>query len=111
MAEVSFLVKGSSAVEPYEVTFVKKGAELSAFCTCNAGQYGDICKHRIGIIDGDLKLIVSGNVAEAEKVIEWLVGSSLQSALARVREAELEAETAKRELAMAKKALATLMHL
>ena len=48
---MQFLVQGSSA-EPYEVTFVQAGKELSASCTCQAGQNGLHCKHRLNILEG-----------------------------------------------------------
>ena len=47
---LQFLVQGSSA-EPYE-TFVQAGKELSASCTCQAGQNGSHCKHRLNILEG-----------------------------------------------------------
>jgi uncharacterized Zn finger protein len=48
MEEICFLVQGS-AEEPYKVTFRKKGNNLSAYCTCPAGENGQYCKHRIEV--------------------------------------------------------------
>ena len=48
---IRFLVQGSSA-EPYEVTFVKRGENLSASCTCPDGQNRLSCKHRLNILEG-----------------------------------------------------------
>jgi len=48
---VSFSVQGS-APEPYHVLFRRNGANLSAYCTCPAGENGMYCKHRIRILQG-----------------------------------------------------------
>jgi len=36
---IKFLVTGSAA-KPYEVEFVKDGAELKVYCNCLAGSHG-----------------------------------------------------------------------
>ena len=65
---VSFLVQGS-APEPYHVLFRRNGANLSAYCTCPAGENGMHCKHRIRILQGLAEGIVSENVADVQKVL------------------------------------------
>lgn len=63
-----FLVQGS-ALEPYKVTFKKVGGNLSAYCTCPAGENGMYCKHRFNILEGSTKGIVSGNEADVQIVV------------------------------------------
>jgi len=87
MAQLEFLVKGS-AKDPYEVIFIKEGANLTAICTCPAGTYGNVCKHRISIIDGDAKSVVSENAADVETIVAWVVGTDVEAALKVMREAE-----------------------
>jgi hypothetical protein len=45
MEEARFLVQGS-APSPCKVVFVKEDKNLTATCTCPAGQNGQYCKHR-----------------------------------------------------------------
>ena len=62
LSELTFQVKGSSA-EPYDITFIKDGDSLTALCSCPAGQFGNFCKHRMAILDGNTKAVVSENSA------------------------------------------------
>ena len=82
--ELTFLVKGSTP-DPYEVTFIKDGDSLTALCTCPAGQFGNFCKHRISIIDGDGTAIVSDNANEVTTITDWLKGTDVAAALADFR--------------------------
>lgn len=109
MEKLVFFVKGSSS-EPYEVTFIKDGASLTAICTCPAGTYGNFCKHRISILDGDTQSISSENVDRAATVIDWLVGTDVEEALAEMRQAERNADPDKKALAAAKRKLARAMN-
>ena len=81
MKELTISVKGSSA-DPYEVTFIKDGDSLTALCSCPAGQYGNFCKHRIAILDGNSKAVVSENADQASTVLSWLPGTDVAEALA-----------------------------
>ncbi len=109
MEELTFLVKGSSA-EPYEVTFIKDSGSLTALCTCPAGQFGNFCKHRIAILDGNAAAISSGNADQVQMVVEWLAGTDVEAALFEMREAEKIADKAKKNLVALKKKLAKTMN-
>lgn len=109
MEELVFLVKGSSA-EPYEVTFIKDGSSLTAICTCPAGTYGNFCKHRISILDGNFASISSDNANQAATVIGWLAGTDVEAALDEMREAEKIADPEKKALNAAKRRLARAMN-
>ena len=58
MEQLIFQVKGSSS-NTYELTFIKDGDSLTALCTCPAGQFGGLCKHRVAIIDGKSESVSS----------------------------------------------------
>lgn len=109
MNELSFLVKGSAA-DPYEVTFIKDGDSLTALCTCPAGQFGNFCKHRITILDGDGKAIVSDNANRVATIVEWLQGTDVAAALLEYRNLEQSGDGSKSVLAAAKKKLARAMN-
>ena len=87
MAQLEFLVKGS-AKEPYEVIFIKDGENLTAICTCPAGTYGNVCKHRVSIIAGNAESVVSDNAADVETIVAWVVGTDVEAALKELRDAE-----------------------
>jgi len=105
MKELIFLVQGS-AKEPYKVTFQKDGNNLSAYCTCAAGDNGQSCKHRFKILGGITAGIVSANEPDVEIVTTWLSGTDVESALNDVMNAEEQFEIAKLKLSAAKKQLA-----
>ncbi len=109
MEELVFRIKGSSA-DPYEVTFIKDGVSLTALCTCPAGTFGNLCKHRVMILDGKFEAITSENSDLAPKVAEWLTGTDVEAALAELRNAERLKEHSKDEIMALKKKLAKVMN-
>lgn len=108
-SELTFQVKGSSA-KPYEVTFIKDGDSLTALCSCPAGQYGNFCKHRIAILEGDGKAIVSDNADRAPTIVNWLQGTDVASALSEFRDIEEAGDEPKSVLVAAKRKLARAMN-
>lgn len=108
-AKLKFLVQGS-APEPYVVTFLRRGpGNLSAYCTCPAGQHGQYCKHRVRLLIGDTTGVVGGDTDEVETVASWLGGSDIEQAMQEVRQAEAKADAAKKRLSAAKKKVARAM--
>lgn len=105
VSELVFFVQGS-ANEPYKVTFRKTGNNLSAYCSCPAGDNGQYCKHRFNILGGFSDCIVSGNGDDVAVVASWLPGTDVESAMNDVMNAEEQFEIAKHNLAAAKKQLA-----
>lgn len=104
-----FLVQGSQE-DPYEVTFVRRGiGNLSAYCTCRAGQVGRYCKHRVRLLIGDTTDLVSDNPDEAELLEPWLRGSDIEDAMDAVREAEAAVKAAKKRLRVARDRVARAM--
>ncbi len=108
MEEINFLIQGS-APEPYEVTFLWDGSRLNALCTCPAGQNGQYCKHRIGILENTPSDIISDNSKSISQVLSWLDGSALESALSEYRQADEALADAKKLSSAAKKKLARIM--
>jgi len=108
MEAVKFRVQGS-AEEPYEVTFRRDGANLSAFCTCPAGDAGQYCKHRFGILEGSTAGIVSGNADQVGTVVGWLPGTDVAAAMSALAAAERDLERAKKAVSVARKGVAAAM--
>ena len=109
MQELVFNVKGS-AKEPYEIIFIKDGDSLTAICSCMAGQHGNACKHRIGILGGSSKGIVSDNAGDVETVVGWLPGTDVDAALKDLRAVEQAKPVDKAALSAAKRTLARAMN-
>lgn len=109
MNEIEFEVQGSAA-EPYRVLFVKRSpTDLSAYCSCPAGENGQYCKHRFAILDGIQEGIVSSNADDVKMIRSWLSGTDIEKLLLKMRNLEKEAGRIARELASAKKDLAKAM--
>lgn len=109
MDQLTILVNGSSK-DPYELTFIKDGSSLTAICTCPAGTFGNLCKHRVAILDGDAKAVLDEDADKVPKVVEWLPGTDVETALAKMRQVDSTAATAKDDLAAAKRDLARAMN-
>ena len=101
---LEFSVQGSQT-EPYQVTFQKFGNEICATCTCTAGIMGGSCKHRMSILAGDSKAIVSNNKASANTVATWLSGSNIEVLLSELYAAEESLVHAKQNVKTIKKKL------
>ncbi len=103
-----FNVQGS-AKEPYSVKFQRHAGRVAASCTCPAGIFQDLCKHRLQILNGTCKDIVSSNAAEAVQIPAWIVGTEVAAALAEMLNIESQIEQLKKQLNNVKKTVAQVM--
>jgi uncharacterized Zn finger protein len=108
MERVEFLVEGSQG-DRYTLAFEVNGKKGSAFCTCQAGANGQFCKHRLGIMDGDVSCLLSGNTADVVRLKTILGGTDLEASYGRFVEAEAVLAVAKKQFDVAKRALAKVM--
>jgi len=109
MEELTLHVKGSSS-DPYELTFIKDGDSLTALCNCPAGTFGNLCKHRVAILDGDNAAVIDDDVGKTGAVVRWLAGTDVETALAELREVEANKDSSKPDLVAAKRKLAKAMN-
>ncbi|NJC38074.1 hypothetical protein GGR60_002628 [Xanthomonas arboricola] len=109
MEIIEFAVQGSAA-EPYVVTFSRTGESFTAFCTCPAGQSRQSCKHRIGILAGSTKGLVSGTPEQVGLVANWLPGSHVAVDRQALVASEAAFEQAKKAVSAARAALAAALH-
>lgn len=106
---LEFLVKGS-APDPYRVTFVRPGlGELFAYCTCPAGEMGQYCKHRFGILRGSTSNVVSRNFDQVATIKSWLAGSELEAEIERMHDCEEVLAELRKEMSDRKKRVARVM--
>jgi len=47
----------SSSGDPYDVHFDFSDNKLTVFCNCQAGTYGKLCKHKTGLLDGNISIL------------------------------------------------------
>lgn len=108
METIKFKVQGS-ATEPYVTTFSRAGVKLAAHCSCPAGKVGQLCKHRLNILQGNSIGIVSGNACDVQTVLFWIKGTDVEDALRQLQHAENEFNEAKKQFDAAKKRLANAL--
>lgn len=109
MEQFTIQVKGSSS-EPYELTFIKDGDSLTALCTCPAGSFGNLCKHRVAVLDGKSAAVLDDDKAKVSQAVEWLADSDVEKALLEMRKLESAADAPKDALVAAKRKLARAMN-
>lgn len=109
MEQLTIQVKGSSP-EPYETTFIKDDNSLTALCTCPAGSFSNVCKHRVAILDGKAGAVLDDDRGKVPKVVEWLAGTDVEAALLELREVEADKNADKDALVAAKRNLARAMN-
>jgi hypothetical protein len=100
----------SSSNNSYDVVFEKNDAGLISVCSCAAGQHGQLCKHRLENLNGDVSSITSKNEHDVAVVSAWLKGTEVEKALKQISVAEECYETAKKNLSSAKKRLSRLLN-
>lgn len=109
MEEIVFDVQGSSEI-PYKVTFIRHAdLNVSAHCSCMAGENGLHCKHRLNILGGVADGIVSDNFDQIEIIRSWVCGTDLGLAVNEMLCFEKEAKKINKALSAAKKKVARVM--
>lgn len=103
-----FAVQGSAS-QPYQVKFQQLGGRVAASCTCPAGVFQDLCKHRIMILNGIAKGIVSENADAVEQVQSWISGTEVAAAIAEMTSIESQIDLLKKQLVKVKKTIAQIM--
>jgi len=105
MDSLVFFIQGSEK-EPYKVSFLHRGSNITATCTCQAGKHGLHCKHRINLLNGINKGLVCDKDSDLATLISWIPGSDLEGLLREFTELECRSNEIKNELATVKKRLA-----
>lgn len=108
MAQFIFRHEGSEA-EPYELVYKSSEGNVVFSCNCRAGQVGLTCKHRLNLLNGNLKGLVSGNLIDVEEMIKDSINSKIANGLKEIAEAEAAANAAKKRLEMAKKKFGAIL--
>ncbi len=107
--ELKFIIQGSQP-EPYQVVFRRTGSNFTATCTCKGGEMGQVCKHRMNLLKGDIAGLMSGNSVQLAQLMEMFTGTDVEQAFVNLVEAEAAVEAAKSEFSRRKRALARVMN-
>jgi uncharacterized Zn finger protein len=100
------ILANSSSGNPYTVRFYLEENEISAFCSCPAGDNRKLCKHVKRIIAGDDSIIFDSNQKNIFlKIGLHLERTSVPNLLSELKESEILLENAKNNAKKAKKAL------
>jgi len=76
--KVSFVVAGSKG-NTYNVDFIRRENNLTAFCDCRAGVSRVQCKHRVNLLLGDVTGLLEGHENLA-KLKELFAGTDVEQA-------------------------------
>jgi len=86
----------------------RAGDRVRFTCTCPAGEIGQVCKHRLSLLNGDITRLMS-DTAEVERLRDLVRGSKVEKHFQELENLKSELERLKRLEAAAKKALAREM--
>lgn len=104
------LVNSSDGETTYVVQFIFEAKKLSVFCTCSAGEFGKICKHKLALLNGDRSLLVDDSDALGFVEVQgWIKQSEWPTLLSLFNEGEEKFKIAQTELAKTKKKVEAAM--
>lgn len=91
-----FQMEGSQG-DGYDVEADRIGDAVRITCTCEAGQRGIHCHHRLELLRGDVTSLVSNNADDVTKLAVLIEGTKLAAALVTLTAAEAAQAAAKSE--------------
>lgn len=81
----------SSGSKPHEVWFRKKNGKLIIECTCQAGRWHQMCKHKLGLIRGDISFLDNpAQEKDLKKALRWIKHTSLPKLLRKLDDIEFK---------------------
>lgn len=101
MNELTFRVQVSNETPHYIVTIRKDQKNLTAHCTCEQGGPHTLCKHRLSILSGKAKWVISDNAADVRKILSWVAWTDVGQSIAKVVHAQKQLKEADKELTKA----------
>ncbi|MBF0582845.1 MAG: hypothetical protein HQL80_01275 [Magnetococcales bacterium] len=98
MDEIKFNIQVSNDTPHYTVTISKEKKRLTASCTCESGGPDTLCKHRLSILAGKAKWVISNNTAEVKHVLSWAASTGVGDAIVRMVRAQKRLKDTEQEL-------------
>lgn len=104
---IRLLIKASSRPEPYDLDVTIEGTALTLHCSCPAGEWGKLCKHKIGVVEGTESLVYNQtDLPSFRQLVNAVRSTGLVDMVKSVRKAEKKFEKAQIELRDLKSELA-----
>ncbi len=102
--EKTLLALSSDGVSSYKVVFRLEKGKCMVECTCPASAVGRFCRHKLGLLAGDDKVLWSPKQKpELEELQLWIRDSRVPKLIAQLKEAEKDLERMKKKLAELKR--------
>jgi hypothetical protein len=103
-------VLSSDGVTQYAIKGLLDNTKLKLYCECQSGVMGKFCKHRIELIEGDLKNIgAKTNKSSLDILLEWIRVSNFPLVVRELREFESAEIKAKSNVTAFKKKVGLMM--
>jgi hypothetical protein len=106
---LQFSLKSSSSGEIYKLKASRTVNGVRFTCSCRAGEQGQQCKHRVGLLLGDVSNLVSNNLHDIQELKAIISDTKIIETIGEISRLEDELEAAKRRLQAAKIALGAAM--
>ena len=98
--DINILAKISSQPKsPYKVNFTIKDGILRIHCSCPAGTYGQLCKHKSSFIEGDLNMLYDLSQERLlNNIVTTINASPFKNEYSRFKNRKMEIEKTQRKL-------------
>jgi hypothetical protein len=98
--DINIFAKSSSQPEsPYKVNFIIKDGLLRIYCSCPAGTYGQLCKHKTSFIEGDFNMLYDISQQQLlDDIVATINASPLKNEYSRFINRKTEIEKIQRKL-------------
>ena len=95
---ITLLAKSSSGGS-YDVEFTYEGGVLIVKCSCRAGIFGKLCKHKTALLKGDKSMLYDSiQKDDLTQVQEWIEQSNYPGLFRRLKDAERQLQEAKKHV-------------
>lgn len=102
--EKTLLALSSDGVTSYRVVFHLENGKLLIDCSCPAGEMGKLCRHKLGLLAGDSKMLSSPKQqSELEEVQLWIRETRFPKLASQLKETEKELARIKKKLSQLKR--------
>lgn len=98
--DINIFAKSSSQPESaYKVNFIIKDGHLRIHCSCPAGTYGQLCKHKTSFIEGDFNMLYDISQQHLlNDIVATIDAASLKNEYLRFKNRKTEIEKIQRKL-------------
>ncbi|GJL91819.1 SWIM zinc finger family protein [Hyphococcus sp.] len=98
--------------ETYIVSIERDAVDLgnlTALCSCDSAQLGDLCHHRFAVLEGETMNLVSESVDDVVTLRQWIKGSDIEVAMQNLSKAKTEMKLAHEKVEQCRRMLVKRM--